>query len=610
VLALTLGLAAASYGQLLPDWRRIGGSAVDVSLAGPATGPVEQVWFSPGASVLFARTQSGRIFQTADFETWSEADRADAPAATPATAVRLPEAGARVIAAGGNRARVYGLGRQLFQSDDGGRTWENLTAFKTTPIVGLGQHSLAISTVDTDQLVVANDFGVWRSLDGGKSWTGLNQFLPNLPVRRILSTPTGTAGTRISIDGLGAAELPPGGVVWQPAAAVAADPEAAMRARFAPAVRNLSTVAVAGRYVYAGTSDGRILQSVDGGLNFHETPVPAAAQGPVLRLLADPSGMALAVFSRGARVLRTITGNFWDVLDNNLPEGSVHGIAAERTAGAVYVATDRGVFFGRADLMNPSQPSVNWQHLTGKLPQSPATDVRLDEAGVQLYVAIDGYGVYASAAPHRARNLRIVNGGDFTTRPAAPGSLLSVVGGRVESVLGGGLNYPVLAGNDSETQIQVPFDAVGPRVQLALRTPAGTITRDLSVLPVSPAIMVSRDGAAMLYDADSGLPLDLRNAARSNGRLQIWATGLGRVSPDWPAGMAAPAENAPAVAAQVRAYLDGAPIQVLRSSLMPGYVGFYLIEVQLPAIVNAGSSELYVSADGQDSNRVQVWIEP
>src|SRR5262249_47716215 len=155
-------------------------------------------------------------------------------------------------------------------------------------------------------------------------------------------------------------------------------------------------------------------------------------------------------------------------------------------------------------------------------------------AGVQLYMALDGYGLYAAAAPHRVRNLRIVNGGDYSTRPAAPGSLLSVIGGLVSSATGNGLNYPVLAGSDTESQLQVPFEAVGPNVSLALRTPPGTITRDLPVVPVSPAILVSRDGVPMLWDADSGMPLDVRNAARSNGRMQIWATGLGKVRPDWP----------------------------------------------------------------------------
>jgi uncharacterized protein (TIGR03437 family) len=610
VLLLTVATATAAYAQVSSDWRKVGGSSVDLALAAPATGAVDQVWFSSGGSVLFARTWSGRVFQTADFENWIPAEAGEAPAPAGANAARLPETGARIIAAAGNRARVYGLGRQLFRSDDGGRTWENLTAYKTTPIVGTGQRSLAISPVDADQLVVANDFGVWRSLDGGLSWTGLNQFLPNLSVRRILSTPSGTAGTRVAVDGLGAAELPPGGVVWQPAPHVAPDSDAALRQRFS-SIRNLTAIAQAGRFVYAGTSEGRILLSIDNGASFNQTQMPARAAGPVVRLLADPSGSALAILGgRGARVLRTITGNFWDELDGNLPEGLAHGIAADREAGALYVATDRGVFLARVDLMNASFPAVNWTHLTAKLPPVPAADVKLDPAGVQLYIALEGYGVYAIAAPHRARSLRIVNGGDFTTRAAAPGSLLSVVGARVDSAIGAGLNYPVLAGDDAESQIQVPFDAVGPSVALALRTAAGTVLRDLAVQPVSPAIMVSRDGAPMLYDADSGLPLDFRNVARSNGRLNIWATGLGRVSPDWSAGLPAPLDNPPAVVAPVRAFLDGAPLQVTRSSLMPGYVGFYLIEVQLPAIVNAGSSELYVSAAGQDSNRVQLWIEP
>jgi uncharacterized protein (TIGR03437 family) len=614
VLLLTVGLAAtAGWAQTSPDWRKVGLSAVDVALAAPATGPVSQVWFSAGGSLLFARTHSGKVFQTADYETWTPAEQAgEPPALATATPARFPDAGAKVIVAPGNRARYYALGRQLFRSDDGGRTWENLTAYKTNPIVGTGQHSLAISPADPDQLVVANDFGVWRSLDGGLTWNGLNQLLPNLTVRRILSTPSGTAGTRAAIDGLGAIELPPGGAVWQPAAGVVADPEAAAREHYAPVVgAALSAVGQAGRYVFAGTADGRIAMSVDGGATFRPTPMPAGTTGPVERLLVDESGMALAVLrGPGPRVLRTITGNFWDVLDGNLPEGAAHAISADRPAGAVYVATDKGVFFGRADLLNASSPTVTWTNLTAKLPEAAATDVRLDPAGVQLYIALDGYGLYAAAAPHRVRNVRIVNAGDFTSRAAAPGSLLAVVGARVDSATAAGLNYPVLTGDDTESQIQVPFEAIGPNVSLALRTPNGTVMRDIPVQPVSPAIMVSREGSPMLWDADSGMPLDFRNVAHSNGRMQIWATGLGRVRPDWPTGMRAPMENAPAVIAQVRAYLDGAPLQVSRATLVPGYIGFYLIEVQLPPIVNAGTSELFVSADGQESNRVPVSIEP
>ena len=128
--------------------------------------------------------------------------------------VRNPENGARLVASG--FGRVYALGRQLFRSEDGGRSWANLTAFKTESVIGFGQRSVAVSPANQDQIVVANDFGVWRSLDGGLSWVGLNELLPNLRIQRILATPSGTAGTRVEIDGMGAMELPPGGSVWQP----------------------------------------------------------------------------------------------------------------------------------------------------------------------------------------------------------------------------------------------------------------------------------------------------------------------------------------------------------------------------------------------------------
>jgi uncharacterized protein (TIGR03437 family) len=274
------------------------------------------------------------------------------------------------------------------------------------------------------------------------------------------------------------------------------------------------------------------------------------------------------------------------------------------------VATDAGVFYGVADLENASANAVNWVNLSARLPAAPAYDVRLDAAGVQLYAALDGYGVYATAAPHRARAPRIVNAADFSVRPAAPGSLLSVVGAQVSRASGANLEYPVLAAAEGESQVQVPFEAAGPGVGLALETAAGSFTIPLALQPVSPAILVSRDGAAALFDADSDLPLDGRNPAHSNGRVKILASGLGKVLPNWPAGVPAPLDDPPVVIAPVKVYLDGAPLAVARATLAPGYVGFYVVEAQLPALTNAGTAELHLSADGQESNQVQIAIEP
>src|ERR1035441_9275857 len=196
---------------------------------------------------------------------------------------------------------------------------------------------------------------------------------------------------------------------------------------------------------------------------------------------------------------------FGDALNPSLPTAPAHAVTGERAAGAVYVATDRGVFWAQADLDNAGTPNVNWISLSDRLPAGTgATDVRLDAAGIQLYAAVEGYGVYATAAPHRLRNLRLVNAADFSTRAAAPGSLLSVIGGRVTSARGGNLDYPVLAAADDASQIQVPFDAVGPNVTLALETGIGNVRLGMQVQPVSPAIFVGLDGTPILQDAETG----------------------------------------------------------------------------------------------------------
>jgi uncharacterized protein (TIGR03437 family) len=88
------------------------------------------------------------------------------------------------------------------------------------------------------------------------------------------------------------------------------------------------------------------------------------------------------------------------------------------------------------------------------------------------------------------------------------------------------------------------------------------------------------------------------------------ATGLGKVQPEWRTGVPAPGNDPPEVVASVKAFLDGKPLQVTRATLAPLFIGFYVVEIQLPPVANAGASELHISADGQESNRVQLVMEP
>lgn len=628
----TLGVLAASgwyaWAQTPNlDWRRIGNSAIELALPSVATGAVDRVWYSEDGSRLYARMASGRTFETTDFEQWRRVQ--DPSIAPPAQdnppAASLPETALK-LASQAASGRLYGAGRNAYRSDDGGLSWSNLTAYQGASILGDGLSDVAASPRDPDEVVVAASNGVWRSLDAGLSWSGLNQFLPNLPAGRLVSVPNGPRGVRLSVAG-GAAEIewaPGEKTAWKPVDASDVQREKALKSALSQELKHsVTAIATAKDYIYTGDSEGRFQVSPDAGVSWPQQFKLADVMGPVQAIWVDANDPRVAVAVLGARpgsapnqakpayVLRTMNGGvFWDDITANIPETAVaHGVTADRASGAIYVATDAGVFFTITDLASAGRPT-SWASLSENLPSASVADVKLDAGANQLYVALDGYGVYATIAPHRFRDARVVNAADYSSRPAAPGTLLSVLGARIESARSANTVVPVLAASDSASQIQVPFEAKGTTVSLSLESAGGALVVGLPLQSVAPSIFVDPEGTPLIMDADSGVLLDATKPAHANARIQILATGFGRVKPDWPTGLAAPLADPPRVLAPVRAYLDRLPMEVSQASLAPGYIGFYLIEIQLPRIVNAGPAELYLEAEGQQSNRVRLYVEP
>jgi len=69
-------------------------------------------------------------------------------------------------------------------------------------------------------------------------------------------------------------------------------------------------------------------------------------------------------------------------------------------------------------------------------------------------------------------------------------------------------------------------------------------------------------------------------------------------------------ENPPRLVRTVRAMLDRMPVDVTSAKLAPGYTGLYLVEIELPKIVNYGPAQLSIEVDGHVSNSVRVYIGP
>ena len=368
----------------------------------------------------------------------------------------------------------------------------------------------------------------------------------------------------------------------------------------------VSAFKVSGSYVYAGSEDGRLWVSTDLGISWGQAD--QAGSGRVAAIFVDAKDQRVAAAVRGSHVLRTFNGGlYWEDISSNLPDVIARGIVAD--GNAVYVATDKGVYWAGLEL-SIAGPAPEWRSISQGLPVSRINDVRLDPAGNQLFAAAEGYGVYATAAPHLRRDLRVTNSADYSNRAAAPGSLLSVLGSSVDNARTGSSNVPILAATAEQTQIQVPFEMTGQSFLMALRTGGKEVTIGFPLEAVSPAVFVEQDGAPKVYDAESGVTIDAMNPARAGTKIQILATGLGRVRPDWPTGLAAPLDSPPQVIANVRVMLDGTPVETTRATLAPGYIGYYLIEAKLPDVVNTGASELSISAGNSESNRVRVYLLP
>jgi uncharacterized protein (TIGR03437 family) len=577
---------AQSGAEPAMSWKKINGTTIAEGLAGLATGPVHAVWYSGAGNRLLVQTAANRVFETSDFQHWrlNMTDVAPQEAAS-----KIQQGGARTYVARPDN---------IYASDDNGRSWLNLTGYNSQSVVGNGFTSLAVSPANASEITAANQAGVWRSLDGGLSWRGLNDELPNLGARKLIGRRT------VVLADSGVIHAEAG--VWTPSNT--ADPEAAVRQEIARrSGRQFSSLAQSGPVLYGGSSDGRLAVSRDGGMSW--TEAPRATTNSIDRLWADAERPDSALAAAGGQLLRTVNGGgFWDDVTGSLPAANIHGIAADRAAGVVYVATDRGVFAGTLSLNDAGAAASNWRSLSADLPAAAAWDVRLNTDNT-LTVALDGYGVFESPAPHRSRTVRLVNGADMSDRAAAPGSLISVLGASVQRGAAGGAQYPVLAASEQSSQLQVPFEASAGLTQIALEGAADRWTIPLTVKDASPAIFVDAEGSPFILDSSSGFMVDQASGIHAGSSIQILATGLGKVSPDWPTGVPAPLDSPPAVRAPVTAFIDGSPVEVSRATLAPGYVGYYLVELQIPAIVNRGTSELRIVVNGEESNRVRLYLE-
>jgi uncharacterized protein (TIGR03437 family) len=214
----------------------------------------------------------------------------------------------------------------------------------------------------------------------------------------------------------------------------------------------------------------------------------------------------------------------------------------------------------------------------------------------------------------------VVNAASFATI-IAPGSLVSLfgqnlAGENLAAESGGNLSSPLplqmslssaclagramslLAATAGQINAQAPWETLLGSSTPAMVYNAGVASNTIpvSVQPFAPGILERG-----VIPAGRPCPVSTANGVRPGTYLEIYGTGLGRAPVALASGAAAPA--AIELASPPRAFLGAQEVRVLYSGIVPGAVGLYQTNVQVPPDFPTGSPfSLRLMAGGVESN--------
>jgi len=378
------GIPLDAFVRAQEQMKRLRPADVTANVAG--IGRNSWTWLGPGniggriaalhlspAGTMFAASVGGGLWKSAnEGATWTPVD--DFLAVLSTTTIATDPTNANVMYAGtgegfGNGGAIRGAG--VFKSTDGGTTWSQLASTN-----GSGWYAVNWLTISSDGAVILaattsmtsdSTGGIWRSTDGGASWTkvaeganiGYVELHPTDPSKAIASTRSGQA--LYSTDG---------GASWSASDSISSE----KRVQVAYTRAHPSIV-----YATVDQDGGQLWRSSDGGVNY--TKVNSGS-----KFLGDQGWVHNAIWIDPTNANTLVLGglDLWRSTDGGVtltkisqwqksPE-SAHGdqkviVSAPGFDGTsnktVYVGNDGGIY--RTQDIYAVEPLGGWQPLNNNL---------------------------------------------------------------------------------------------------------------------------------------------------------------------------------------------------------------------------------------------------
>lgn len=226
----------------------------------------------------------------------------------------------------------------------------------------------------------------------------------------------------------------------------------------------------------------------------------------------------------------------------------------------------------------------------------------------------------------------VVHAASGKVSPIAPGSLITVYGGSLGEgvsqasalplpnelngiqVLLGDRPLPLWYGNQSQLNVQVPFDVpVNTQHPITVkRGPALSVPEQLSVAAAQPGIFTVNQqgtGQAVIVKSDQLTVAQAGTPAAIGEAIVIYCTGLGAVNPAVPTGAPAPPSPLSHTVNTPRVTIGGVEARVMFSGLTPGSAGLYQINAVVPSGITPGSEvPVIIEIGGQASPPVTMAV--